>query len=116
MRPQGKGPPRGRDHTPNVICHHLNGDPQFKPIWKKETKYRPDRLLVLKEEIDKLLDVGFIWEVRYPNWLINVVMVKKPNGKWQVCVDFTNLNKFVLLAPNQSISGRDIEISIVEFP
>ena len=29
----------------------------------------------------------------YPDWLANVVMVKKANGKWRMCVDFTNLNK-----------------------
>jgi len=25
--------------------------------------------------------------------LANVVVVKKSNGKWRMCVDFTNLNK-----------------------
>ena len=29
----------------------------------------------------------------YPDWLANVVMVKKANGKWKMCVDFTDLNK-----------------------
>ena len=29
----------------------------------------------------------------YPEWLANTVVVKKKNGKWQVCVDFTDLNK-----------------------
>ena len=29
----------------------------------------------------------------YPDWLANVVIVKKANGKWKMCVDFTNLNK-----------------------
>ena len=29
----------------------------------------------------------------YPEWLANVVMVKKANGKWRMCVDFTDLNK-----------------------
>ena len=29
----------------------------------------------------------------YPEWLDNIVMVKKKLGKWRVCVDFTNLNK-----------------------
>ena len=29
----------------------------------------------------------------YPDWLANVVMVKKSNGKWRMCVDFTDLNK-----------------------
>ncbi|XP_030963996.1 uncharacterized protein LOC115985174 [Quercus lobata] len=35
----------------------------------------------------------FIQEVYYPDWLANVVMVKKANGKWRMCVDFTDLNK-----------------------
>ena len=34
-----------------------------------------------------------IKELFYPKWLINTVVVKKKNGKWRVCVDFTNLNK-----------------------
>ena len=29
----------------------------------------------------------------YLEWMENVAMVKKPNGKWHVCMDFTNLNK-----------------------
>jgi hypothetical protein len=32
-------------------------------------------------------------EVYYLNWLANVVLVKKSNGKWRMCVDFTDLNK-----------------------
>ena len=35
----------------------------------------------------------FIREVYYPDWLANVVMIKKANGKWRMCVDFTDLNK-----------------------
>ena len=40
----------------------------------------------------KLLTAGFNQEVFYPKWLPNVVMVKKSNGKWRMCVDFTDLN------------------------
>ncbi|KAH7576582.1 hypothetical protein JRO89_XS01G0112900 [Xanthoceras sorbifolium] len=32
-------------------------------------------------------------EVNYPDWLANLVVVKKKNGKWRVCIDFTDLNK-----------------------
>ena len=45
------------------------------------------------EEVRKLQDAEFIKEVYYPDWLANVVMVKKANGKWRMCVDFTDLNK-----------------------
>ena len=45
------------------------------------------------EEVEKLLTMGFIQEVYYTEWLINVVMVKKSNGKWRMCVDFIDLNK-----------------------
>jgi UDP-3-O-acyl-N-acetylglucosamine deacetylase len=34
-----------------------------------------------------------IREVKYPVWLANTVPVKKKNGKWRMCVDFTDLNK-----------------------
>ena len=41
----------------------------------------------------KLKQVGAIKEVFYLEWLANIVVVKKKNGKWRVCVDFTDLNK-----------------------
>ena len=34
-----------------------------------------------------------IREVQYPDWISNVVLVEKKNGKWRVYIDFTNLNK-----------------------
>ncbi|KAK1388756.1 hypothetical protein POM88_016934 [Heracleum sosnowskyi] len=52
-----------------------------------------ERAVTLKEEVDRLLDVGLIKESFYPEWLANPVLVKKPNGKWRTCVDFTDLNK-----------------------
>ena len=48
------------------------------------------------EEVHKLLEVDFIREVYYPDWLAKIVMVKKANGKWRMCVDFINLNKACL--------------------
>ena len=45
------------------------------------------------DEVNKLLLAGFIREVYYPDWLANVILVKKANGKWRMCVDFMDLNK-----------------------
>ena len=48
---------------------------------------------MIKDEVVKFKHAGAIKEVFYPEWLTNTVVVKKKNGKWWVCVDFTNLNK-----------------------
>lgn len=40
-----------------------------------------------------MLDVNFISEVIYPKWLANVVLVKKDNAKWMICINFTDLIK-----------------------
>lgn len=47
----------------------------------------------MRDEVDKLLTSGFIWEVEYSSWLANLVMEKKPNNKWRMCVDYIDLNK-----------------------
>ncbi|XP_056862178.1 transposon Tf2-1 polyprotein [Raphanus sativus] len=78
---------------PTITSHELNVDPTFKPIRQKRRKLGPDRSKAVNEEVDRLLAAGSITEVRYPEWLANPVVVKKKNGKWRVCVDFTDLNK-----------------------
>ncbi|XP_048608335.1 uncharacterized protein LOC125584234 [Brassica napus] len=78
---------------PAVTSHELHVDPTFKPIRQKRRKLGPERSKAVNEEVDRLLDAGFITEVRYPEWLANPVVVKKKNGKWRICVDFTDLNK-----------------------
>ena len=55
--------------------------------------FTPERDNTIKDEVQKLMAAKFIREVYYPDWLANVVMVKKANGKWRMCVDFTDLNK-----------------------
>ena len=52
-----------------------------------------ERDKAIVKEVRKLLVAGFIREVYYPDWLANVVMVKKSNGKWMMCVDFMDLNR-----------------------
>lgn len=48
---------------------------------------------MIKEEVQKLLNAGFIKEVQFPEWLENVVVVKKAKRKWHMCVGYTDLNK-----------------------
>ena len=79
---------------PEFICHHLNVNPLVAP--KKQLPWRPSKEHVeaVQEEVTKLKQARAIKEVFYPEWLANTVVVKKKSGKWRVCVDFTDLNKF----------------------
>jgi hypothetical protein len=52
-----------------------------------------EKVEAAKTKVRRLLDAGFTREVTYPEWLANVVMVKKENGKWWMCTNFTDLNK-----------------------
>ena len=81
---------------PSVITHHLNVHPSFKPVRQKKRVFAPERDNAIKEEVQKLTLAKFIREVYYPDWLAKVVMVKKTNGKWRICVDFIDLNKACL--------------------
>jgi len=78
---------------PDFLCHHLTMDAKVRPVRQRRRKFNEERCLVVKEETQKLLSVGHIREIQYPEWLANIVLVKKANGKWRMCVDFMDLNK-----------------------
>ena len=78
---------------PDFLCHRLAMDPQVRPIRQRRRKLNEEKRQAIKDETQKLLTAGHIREIQYPEWLANVVMVKKSSGKWRMCVDFTDLNK-----------------------
>ena len=78
---------------PAIITHKLNTNPSFKPVKQKRRSFAPERQKAINEEVGKLLQAGAIREVEYPEWLANVMLVKKANGKWRLCIDFTDINK-----------------------
>ena len=64
-----------------VIQHCLNINLECKPIQQKRRIFAPEHNKAITEEVEKLLEANFIKEVLYPDWLANMVMVKKSNGK-----------------------------------
>ena len=51
-----------------------------------------ERNRAIMDEVDKLLVAKFIREVYYSDRLANVIVVKKANEKWRMCVDFTDVD------------------------
>ncbi|KAL0414914.1 UNVERIFIED_CONTAM: hypothetical protein Sradi_1693100 [Sesamum radiatum] len=78
---------------PQVITHHLNIDPSYKPIKQKKRHFGPEKDKIIQAEVNKLMVAGHIEEIQLPEWLSNVVLVPKPRGKWRMCIDFRDLNK-----------------------
>ena len=78
---------------PTVITHRLNISRSFKSVKQKRRSFAPERQKAINEEVSKLLQAKAIREVEYLEWLAKVVLVKKANDKWRLCIDFTNINK-----------------------
>nr|KYP55910.1 Transposon Ty3-G Gag-Pol polyprotein [Cajanus cajan] len=77
----------------DFICHRLAIHKEGKPVAQRKRKVGSERREAIITETQKLLNAGFIREIRYTTWLENVVLVNKSSGKWRMCVDYTDLNK-----------------------
>ena len=84
---------------PELMCHRLNIDPWVPTQRQNRRPLDLERAQALKDEVDKLIRVGFSREAKYPAWVSNPVLVPKPDERWRCCVDFTNLNE---ACPNDS--------------
>ena len=78
---------------PTLASHKLNIIATAKPVEQKIRRFHPDRHQIIQTEVDNLLSAGFIREVKYLEWLANVVVIPKKGGKWRVCVEFIDLNE-----------------------
>jgi hypothetical protein len=63
-----------------VIEHKLDIDSSYNPIKQKERRYMSERSETIRQEVNKLLEAGFIRPVDYPSWLANPVLIEKPDG------------------------------------
>ena len=63
-----------------------------QPIRQRQHRLNPKYSLMVKEELDKLLRVGFIYAVPFSEWVSPIVMVPKKNGKIRICQDYRKLN------------------------
>ncbi len=73
--------------------HKIKLLPNAKPIKTKQGRWNPKYIVMLKEELDKLLEAGFIKLMETIEWISPMVLTLKKNGKLRVCVNYKALNK-----------------------
>ncbi|CAA0824502.1 Uncharacterized mitochondrial protein AtMg00860, partial [Striga hermonthica] len=78
---------------PKVAVHNLSVRTGARPVKQAQRRFRPDLVPLIEVEVNKLIEVGFIREVKYPTWISSIVPVRKKNGQVRVCVDFRDLNE-----------------------
>jgi hypothetical protein len=76
-----------------VTEHSLDIRAGSKLVRQRLLRFDEKKRRAIGEKIHKLLAARFIKEVFHPEWLADPIHVKKKNGKWRMCVDYTSLNK-----------------------
>ena len=74
--------------SPSIAIHHLGIKKGTLPIKKSQRVFHPELVTQIEAEVNKLIEVGFIREVKYPLCISNIVPIKKNNGQIRVCLNF----------------------------
>ncbi|GKD26121.1 reverse transcriptase domain-containing protein [Tanacetum coccineum] len=73
--------------------HKLNEYSHIKPIKQNKRGLGLDRNMAAYKETEELTKAWILRKFKHQTWVANPVMVKKSDGEWRMCVDFTNINK-----------------------
>ena len=77
----------------DIVVHKIPLKPGCKPVKQALRRMKPEVILKIKKEVEKQLKAGFLSIVTYSNWVANIVLVPKKDGKVRMCVDYRDLNR-----------------------
>jgi len=78
---------------PLVCTHHIYIKEDCKPVRQPQRRMNPALKDIVKEEVQKLLDAGFIYPISDSEWVSPLVLVPKKNRKQRIYVGYKELNK-----------------------
>lgn len=77
---------------PSIIEHEIKLYDNTKPVFQMLRLVRPCKTEAIKNEVEKLWHVGFIYPIPLMEWISNLVPVDKKQGTIRICVDYQDLN------------------------
>jgi hypothetical protein len=78
---------------PCIVKHEIRNYPDDKPFRQRLRAINPQKAPTIKAEVEKLLNLGFIYPVPLTEWVSNLVPMNKKQGTIRVCMEFHDLNK-----------------------
>jgi len=78
---------------PQVAMHRLNVNLDVRPVKQRRRRFRPEIMETIQSKVKMLKDFSFIREEQHSDWVANIILVTKKNGKIRVCIDFHDLNE-----------------------
>ncbi|KAL0451528.1 UNVERIFIED_CONTAM: hypothetical protein Slati_1130900 [Sesamum latifolium] len=69
---------------PQVITHHLNIDPNCKPVKQKKRHFGPEKDKIIQAEVNKLRAAGHIEDIQFPEWCELLSMMDTSQGYHQI--------------------------------
>jgi hypothetical protein len=78
---------------PRIVEHEIRTYPDAKPVRQHLRVVNPRKAPAIKEEVEKLLNGGFIYPVPLIEWVSNPIPVNRNQGTIHVCMEFHDLNK-----------------------
>ena len=77
---------------PDICQHTIPMREDAKPSKQRPYTYNDNFANKIKEEINKLLEAEFIYEIEHTEWVSPIVVVPKKNGKLRVCINLKKVN------------------------
>lgn len=75
---------------PQLCMHHIYIEKYARPVHQPQRRLNPHLKYIVKAELQKLLDVNFIYPIYDSKWVSLLVVVPKKNGKWRILLDTDN--------------------------
>ena len=77
----------------DIVQHKLPLNPECSLVMQKLRRMKLEMSLKIKEEVKKQFDAGFLAIAQYPEWVANIVLIPKKDGKVRMSMDYRDLNR-----------------------